>query len=613
MNSDAEVFKFDCPSCGKRLKATRKLIGKRVKCPGCGQSVQVAAPASEPPKSAPESSSAASPQSNALDAFSLAAPAIADLSGREQQAAEVRAEKEAKRQASLAKNKNRASYGKPVQPLATSDLGDEGLIPFDSDDDSPSATSASPIAGAPSVAGNPEGDAPVRRSVFDDDLPELEALSDAVVEPEPISSPRKPRQKKLSSAGSLSELDKLVPGLEETPTTSNGNSHSARVPAGNDSRSDSERPNRGRPDEDHAEAEYRVICTTCGTGQYVSPSAIGKKVKCPDCFSQFAVPAPPKDWNRKGRKGNVRLDEDGDMALAPPAALPEAHTEEAKRGRSQQILEKAVLEVSDEEIEQLYDNEFDTAGFVQNTFGFTKDVVVMSQVLGYGIVFAAVFGVGHICAQIVAEDPDGFVGRGMLLITFILVPIVAMLFAMPMFSGALGLIVSVGNKQKRVLDAPSFNFFDNFGEIMVIAAAVAFSIVPGFFFGASLGSGAYVRLIGMLATCCAFFPIFLLSMLDNNSIVQPISTSVLRSLTSAAEAWGGYYMKTVIGFFVIGVAWLMLLGHSPVLTGLAGCLLPLLVFYTSQQIGSLANSIADNLSFELSTGDSSDDSELTAD
>src|SRR5438874_220232 len=31
------MIHFDCPSCGKQLKAKDEYMGKRAKCPGCGQ------------------------------------------------------------------------------------------------------------------------------------------------------------------------------------------------------------------------------------------------------------------------------------------------------------------------------------------------------------------------------------------------------------------------------------------------------------------------------------------------------------------------------------------------------------------------------------------------
>jgi hypothetical protein len=88
-------------------------------------------------------------------------------------------------------------------------------------------------------------------------------------------------------------------------------------------------------------------------------------------------------------------------------------------------------------------------------------------------------------------------------------------------------------------------------------------------------------------------------MLDNGSVFQPISGSIFRSFREAAEAWGGYYLKTLVAFFVVMVGWYLLLGKSELLAALAGFQLPFLVFFTCQQIGALADSISEHLSFEF--------------
>ena len=40
-------IKMNCPSCGKPLAAPDSAVGKRAKCPGCGQVMVVSAPAAE--------------------------------------------------------------------------------------------------------------------------------------------------------------------------------------------------------------------------------------------------------------------------------------------------------------------------------------------------------------------------------------------------------------------------------------------------------------------------------------------------------------------------------------------------------------------------------------
>jgi hypothetical protein len=147
--------------------------------------------------------------------------------------------------------------------------------------------------------------------------------------------------------------------------------------------------------------------------------------------------------------------------------------------------------------------------------------------------------------------------------------------------------------------------FDNVGDVIAISSGFFVSVLPGFLLGMWLGGDApgagRMQLTGAMVSCFAFFPIVLLSILDTGSIFQPISAPVVRSIKEAAEAWGGYYLKTLVAFFLVMIIWFVLLGKTPVLSAVAGCMLPLLLFFMCQQIGALAESVGEHLSFEFSS------------
>jgi len=42
------MIAFACASCQMKLSAKEELAGKRIKCPGCGQSMQVPGPVDKP-------------------------------------------------------------------------------------------------------------------------------------------------------------------------------------------------------------------------------------------------------------------------------------------------------------------------------------------------------------------------------------------------------------------------------------------------------------------------------------------------------------------------------------------------------------------------------------
>lgn len=594
-----EVIDFVCPKCAKRLKAKAALAGRRVKCPKCLEQITLAT--STPLATVPVAS-----QDD--DWLNLGAPAIADVTARQQVVEENKAAKERERTARRNKEQARRQSSPNVtaesleaasrQRLLAESCRPVGDRAKNTEDDLPSLA---PIDDSlPTIAKRPSTDTNSKRSIFDDDLPELAEL-------QPSSNPTSSGGKlAVKHAGidlsKLDELDALVPDLGATPAR-----RPAPNAAGNKSRSgaagagslsslldDLSQPANKSENKD---PEYRIACTACGTAQYVRLSLKGSKIKCPDCFLEFKVPPPPLGWTGQ-KKPKLQLTNE-DIPLSAAEELHHAQTLESQRSRASHILEKAQQQVTDDDLERLYDGDFDTAGFVQRTFGFLKDPVAVAHIIGFAIVFAMLFALG----QFAANNLDSGFGRGVLLLATIGGPVIGLLFAMPMLSGGLALLESVANGQKKVTEWPGFNLFDNFGDIAAILSALLGSMVPGFLIGTYLGGdepgAGRFQIAGMMFTTFAFFPVILLSMLDNGSVFAPLSNAVFRSFREAAEPWAGYYLKTFMAFSAVMLMWLLLLGKNEILAAIAGCFFPLLVFFTCQQIGALADGISDHLSFEF--------------
>jgi DNA-directed RNA polymerase subunit RPC12/RpoP len=598
-----EVLEFLCPKCSKKLKAGPAFAGRRVKCPSCSQPVNVpdvplqdgqtnSVKAKQVPAS-PTAGPIAGPPlierkqpAPAEDLWlSLDVPAIDNAQARETAAADAKAKKAA---AQTMKNRVRNesspddAIATPPIPRSRRQASEAALAATDSpvsggfDDeefslapvDSNPKRAATKPAATPAEVGKP--------SLFDDDLPELAELEQV------------PTSKVSTSYGldDLGDLDALIP----TPVQNDAFLDEAM-------NSPPPLPNLLQPDTtDH---EYRILCKTCGTPQYVRLSARGMKIKCPDCFSSFKVPDPPADWSPKKKSKLQATGEE--MPLQQASQERQAEETRARRDKTSAMLAKAEQEISDGDLEKLYDMDFDTAGFLRRTFGFLTDPVAISFMIGYGIVFAIVFGL----AQYGLNNKDNGFGKGALLIGMIGAPLLGILFGLPMLSSALALLESVANRQKKVVDWPGFNIFDNFGDLMAIAASLLGAMLPGFLVGLWLGGDSdgagRIQIAGMMLTTFLLFPVFMLSILDNGSLFQPISTSVVSSFGKAAEAWAGYFFKTMLAFGLTVLLWLLLLGDgkSPILAAMAGFLVAPLVFFTFQQLGSLAEAIAEHLSFEF--------------
>ncbi|MCR9295503.1 MAG: hypothetical protein NXI32_22530 [bacterium] len=550
MSSDNQnALVFVCTECGKRLRSKTELAGKSIKCPACGT-----------PQTVPNARKDKIPASKTSKLeeleLNLSEPAIDDLNNRQQAAEEIRAVKEQKRQLKRNREANRnADENYFLRRKATT-------------------TDSSAAAAASGASPPPKQNRDVK-SIFDDelDLDELR-LEPEVEVPKKKSIPSLDVNKAPLSTVNLQDLNDLVPepgAAQDLPELSE--------------------------EEVEETPEYRITCRVCGTAQYVSTAATGMKIQCPDCHSDFKVPPPPANWNPRAKKKKSTSIPAGFGYVPEPSREDDIGAARQKQ-RTAAILEKAKGEISEEEEDRLYDSDFDTAGFVQATFGFLRDPLTLVQVIVYGLVFACLFGF----MSFSLNDTNSQFGRGLLLISVIAIPLIGILFTLPMLSGCLTLIENVANKQQKANEVPAFNIFENFADLLVLVVALLESIIPGFVIGRLFGdeSSSYLFGVGgMIISGFVLFPYFLLSTMDNGNLLNPISASVTRSISEAKEAWGGYYLKTFVATAVLLVSWLILLGRSPALAAVAGGLLPCYLFFTCQQIGTLADQIADCLSFDF--------------
>lgn len=512
-----QILEFRCPNCAKRLKARIAFAGRRVKCPQCGEPVRVPEAL---PEVLPELVPEPAPEQNHATAIEQIVGVDAWL-----------------------------SLDVPVLEKSASDVAE--------------AKRKKPTYVPPST------DVP-RRSVFDDDLPDLAELDAASA-----------KQHTVTDIFQLEGLDDLVASSPSLPMTQRT--------------TQSTPPRPPKP----VENDYRVICRTCGTPMFLKLDRVGKKVSCPDCHSSFVVPPPPSGWS--ATKKTVEIMDDGfDVPLSAPDVPQSANTLESQRTSANEYLDKAKQSIDDDELDSLYQGDFDTVGFMNRTFGFLTDPTAVGQMVLYGFVFSGVFALAQFSKSKV--DGGGFEGGGYLLVLFIMTTVISTIVALPMLSAGLALLESVANHQRRVAEWPSFNVFDNFGEILIILFSLIGSLLPGMLVGGVIGrsGGAeWLILTGMMGTCFLLFPVLMLSMLDNGSPLQPVSGAVVTSIPQVPEAWGGYYLKTLFAFGSVMVLWFILLGRNPVMSAIAGFTVPWLLFFTCQQIGALADSIGEHLSFEF--------------
>jgi hypothetical protein len=349
--------------------------------------------------------------------------------------------------------------------------------------------------------------------------------------------------------------------------------------------------------------EFRFPCKVCGTALYARPEEIGKKTRCPDCFSEFTVPSPPKVATKP--TGPTF----GEMAAMPLAPVQSTREKSREAGRSSvdEYLANAAKELDHEEVElKSVSHDFDTSGWVKNTFSFLGDptliiiAVVCGVMLGGVLIFSSIVD-GMLATK--SEDAGQFGST-----------LVMLFLGIPILIGTLGNGVAImecaANKMKRVTRWPMFTPVEMIGELTMVATAFAFAALPGGLLGWMLtsvvGWDQAVALGTVLLSTVLLFPIFLLGMLDNQSIGQPISSEVVESLKTRAEAWAAMYFMSGLSCLGIFLGWLATRDASTTFTMAYGVALPFLIYFVFHQMGVLASRI----SFFIDEDNSDDDEEM---
>jgi len=352
--------------------------------------------------------------------------------------------------------------------------------------------------------------------------------------------------------------------------------------------------------DDVKEKEYSYPCKVCGTMMYAKPSDVGSMVHCPDCYSEYSVPGPPK---QKAAAFNPDLSKIQAVSLSPvQSAKP--RSQEMGRSTAEDYLAKAEKEVEEgdqDQREQLYD--FDSAGWLKRTFAFLADpsLIVIAIATGFflGGALVAASVVGEMAAAWKTENPESARMYGFLVVALIMgVPIIAISLA-----NGIAVLEASANKMKRIPNWPIFNPSESISEIIVALAAFVVSILPGgaISWGASMiGLSADLGMGVVLLIAVALYPIVLLGMLDNQSVSEPYSAAVLGSIREKSDAWGAMYLLTSLAMGLVFILFLVASAGERVPKFICGICLPIIIYFVFHQYGVLASRIADvtNLAFE---------------
>jgi len=465
---------------------------------------------------------------------------------------------------------------------------------------SESNTSANPPKGTHSTPG---------KSVFDDDLPDLAPFDEP-----PVAKPISPADSKSNSTrGSRStrgpatapkpslslpeiELPEIeLPDLDLSdiplaplePTQPQSGKKKRPLLVGSLEELSLESPALIGPLGSSQDEEFNFPCKLCGSLLGSSHSKIGTQTRCPDCYSPFSVPSPPK----RNKLADVKLDAEVAKVTFAPIDSLSVHGTNSSTEKTKEILDRAekTMETEREEYQDL-SGSFDTKRWMGFLFGFLRDPFVIAATIGLGIVTGFwLFSIAAMGTLIKLGGAQIFIARLAILVVFCL-PIVGAICMC-----GIAILTMGANRANRVKEWPFLRLSESIGECTMVVASVIIASIPGGMLGAILGSlnaHPMITLASILLGIWALTPILLLCMIDNSSILEPYSKAVLNSIKSHGEAWGAMYMQTAMAFAAYFLFVVLTSMQRPFGDFVAGLMMPLACFFVFNQYGVLAGRIS---------------------
>ena len=434
------------------------------------------------------------------------------------------------------------------------------------------------------------------KSVFDEDLPDLAPFDELPVS-KPISSgeskptpPRKPTTAKPQVTLpdiALPDLDlsdiPLAP-LEPTPSQ-NGKKKTLLV--GSLEELSLESPALIGPFGNTADEEFSFPCKLCGSLLGASHSKIGTQTRCPDCYSTFSIPSPPK----RNKLADVKLDAEVAKVTFAPIDSLSVHGTNNSSEKTKEILDRAeqTMEAEREEFQDLTGT-FDTKRWMGVLFGFLRDPLVIAAAIGLGFVTGFwLFSMAAMGTMVKLGEGQAFIARLVILVVFFL-PVAGAICMC-----GIAILTMGANRTSRVKEWPFARLSESIGECTMVFAAVMAASIPGGMLGVvfrSLNAHPMITLASILLGIWALTPILLLCMIDNSSIFEPYSKAVINSIKSHSEAWGAMYMQTAMAFAAYFLYVVLTSIQRPIGDLMAGLLLPLACFFVFHQYGVIAGRIS---------------------
>ena len=304
-----------------------------------------------------------------------------------------------------------------------------------------------------------------------------------------------------------------------------------------------------------------AVCPTCGTRLHARLEEVGRSIICPDCDTRFAVPEPP-----------------------PKRRRPDPRDE---AGENYKVVERAVKLPP---FKPLFDINRRRPGysgpetpsppprwpFVSGVFTLPWRREVRLRWFYLSVWLA---GLGLLTNTLLSLG-GGLMAAVLMVFMYGTVVLLGAIFVVVLSANCLSILLDTAAGNDRIENWPSDVFLDWMGDCLYVVAGLAVSIMPGGL-AASLISGGYAWGVVGLASALLLFPIVLLSMLEADSPLTPLSSRVMRSMPTVWQRWLCFYALTIPLTFVVAglLVWLVVRGDGWLIPAAAVLLIASVMIY----------------------------------
>ncbi len=376
------------------------------------------------------------------------------------------------------------------------------------------------------------------------------------------------------------------------------------------------------------------LCPKCNHRFKADSSLSGQKVKCPSCQQSIKLPGmavqPAKDQPQRNApkpeglslSQSVRPNPAGTSPTRSSAPPPQ-RTSKSERDRTnsasptrrkdltlapieakgkvehdlinespRDVLARAERELKEASAPSDVWLDDQTKNWFIHQFGFLRDSQVIASALATGLILSGLYLFAHWAAS----DTSPLAKLGRVLSTIVMVVIFFPLMGYILTCG-MAILDATANRLKRAREWPAMDPSEWLADAFTWAITILLAGAPGSLIGyllmTFLGTSSIVGIYLIFLSIWGLGPPLLLGILDNQSILQPVSKTVIGSFHSRASAWQNYYLVSAVLLAILGSVYVWNANDGWIAAIVTGLSTPWLIFYLFHRLGIVARALGD--------------------